>query len=77
MALKGSLKISPSSGETMEEPEGRPGGPGRGKQIRAARPLVVLRCPGPPGIPSRSSLGSLELSGRYFQGDKGKHQKST
>ena len=43
-----------------EEPEGRPGGPERDENIRGV-PLAPLPLPGPPGIPSGSSLGSLEL----------------
>ena len=49
-----------SSREPREEPEGRPGGSGRGKWARMT-PLAVLAFPGPPGLPSGSPPGSLEL----------------
>ena len=39
-----------------EEPEGRPGGPGRGKRD-GGEPLAVVRLPAPPGLPSGFSLG--------------------
>ena len=59
--------------EPREEPEGRPGGPGRGKRVRGDLPLAVLKSPGPPGLASGSCLGSLELPpGKYFQGDAGR-----
>ena len=51
---------------TREQPERRPGEPGKRKRAMVA----VLRSPGPPGLPP-SALGVLELPpGRYFQGDE-------
>ena len=53
-----------------EEPEGRPVGPGDLKTAMGV-PLALLPLPGHPGLPSGSSLGSLELlPGRYSQGDE-------
>ena len=48
-------------GQAREEPEARLGGPGRGKRARGDPRLAVLRSPGHPGLPSGSSLASLEL----------------
>ena len=47
--------------EPREEPEGRPGGPGELKTARGGSPLALLSLPGPPGLPSGSSLGSLTI----------------
>ena len=47
--------------EPRQEPKGKPGGPEELKTIRGAHILAVLRSPGLPGLPSGSSLGSLEL----------------
>ena len=49
-----------------EEPEGRPGGPGRGERARGAA-SSCLKSPGPPAFPS-GSLGFRP--GRYFEGDE-------
>ena len=55
------------SRKVREEPEGRPAGPRRGERARGEPPQVFLRSPGLSGLPSGSSLASLELHQTSFR----------
>ena len=71
-----SLKLPLPGGRSRkhrEEPEGRPGGPGKGKKGRGTLPLVVLRSPGPLGLPCTFPWAPRNcfLGGIYFQADEG------
>ena len=61
---KGISQISREPNKPEGNPEGKPGGP-RDLKTAGGRPLALLPLPGPPSVPSGSSLGSLELFKRY------------